>query len=379
MYLEHPNTEGPNLSQQMLDHFLEGDQWFKVFPHNVKHTLISAGIDIENGFCFHAGSNVDAYASVIHHVEARHAVIEFVKQHQYTTIVFNRTSECINTDILQCVNLLADAIHAECPHIKLWLVTGNYQDPQHYQHLAPNITVVGIPFYMFKHDSEQVDSREYSTDRCNYDFLFLNNKCKFSRAYLLSELAKENLVHNNLVSMIEWPPMLPPSCIDVNYELEQISSWCSDIVPLSVEGDCAQDNTFANTNLYNTWMYDQTWFSVVSETVGPYDILESVWTTEKTKKPILHKHPFLINGLPNTLQQVRDIGYKTFHPHIDETYDTIHNPREKTKALVKEIKRLCAFTDIEKKNFAKAVTPILDYNFELCNSVTAPPFSLIVD
>jgi hypothetical protein len=47
---------------------------------------------------------------------------------------------------------------------------------------------------------------------------------------------------------------------------------------------------------------------------------------------------------PYCLRVLREQGYKTFSPYIDESYDTIENDDLRFEAIVKEIKRLNNFT-----------------------------------
>jgi len=62
--------------------------------------------------------------------------------------------------------------------------------------------------------------------------------------------------------------------------------------------------------------------------------------TEKTYKPIACDRPFIIFSTPEFLKEFRQLGYKTFHPYIDETYDTIEDNSARLKAIVSEIERL---------------------------------------
>jgi hypothetical protein len=81
----------------------------------------------------------------------------------------------------------------------------------------------------------------------------------------------------------------------------------------------------------------KTQFTVVSET--------SVWNknfhiTEKTIKPIVLKHPFVVFSSYKFLDYLKSIGFKTFDPIIDESYDKIEDVEERCNALTMEIKRL---------------------------------------
>lgn len=121
--------------------------------------------------------------------------------------------------------------------------------------------------------------------------------------------------------------------------------------------------------------HDNSYFSVVTETVfykeneSPYNFLnlclDGVFITEKTYRPIILKHPFIILAYPKTLEKLRECGFKTFHPYIDESYDVIECGIMRMKAIFAEIQRLCSFTDNQWIEWQTNVKPILDHNYNI--------------
>ena len=81
--------------------------------------------------------------------------------------------------------------------------------------------------------------------------------------------------------------------------------------------------------------------------------LSPAFPTEKTYKAIGMTKPFIIVSTPEFLKEFKQMGYKTFHPYIDETYDTIENNNDRMKAITSEIQRLSNLSDQE---FAAVVT-----------------------
>ena len=85
-------------------------------------------------------------------------------------------------------------------------------------------------------------------------------------------------------------------------------------------------------------LYDRAAFSIVTESdFSPGDVRR---ITEKVLKPMALGHPILVMGNPGSLQLLRDLGFKTFHPVIDESYDLFHAPAERMRRLQQEIRRL---------------------------------------
>lgn len=84
--------------------------------------------------------------------------------------------------------------------------------------------------------------------------------------------------------------------------------------------------------------YNQSWFSVVTETemrTRPSRI------TEKSVKPLANFQPMLVLGNPGSLALVRSYGFATFPDIIDESYDDEPDPRRRFEMVYQEVKRLC--------------------------------------
>lgn len=119
-------------------------------------------------------------------------------------------------------------------------------------------------------------------------------------------------------------------------------------------------------------LYENTLFSVVNETnfftdknnaaTRSVSVEGSRFLSEKTFKPIANRHPFIIVSVPGMLESLKELGYQTFHPYIDETYDTIQDDYQRMKAIVKEIDRLCHLTKEQELEFINNLTPIVKYN-----------------
>ena len=88
-----------------------------------------------------------------------------------------------------------------------------------------------------------------------------------------------------------------------------------------------------NDRYFNPQWYNDTYFSLVSETCvtrqsfiyNNNKIDAPVFITEKTFKPIMYQHPFLIQGQPGILRHLKKLGFTTFENLFDESYDDIEN------------------------------------------------------
>tara|TARA_B100000123_G_C25582188_1_gene363204 strand:- start:225 stop:731 length:507 start_codon:yes stop_codon:yes gene_type:complete len=88
------------------------------------------------------------------------------------------------------------------------------------------------------------------------------------------------------------------------------------------------------------------------------------YISEKVFKPIAHHHPFIIIGVPGLLKYLRELGFKTFEPYINESYDLEYNYHKRFFLILDEIKRLCNLSDTEKMEWMKGVLPIINHNYE---------------
>jgi len=91
--------------------------------------------------------------------------------------------------------------------------------------------------------------------------------------------------------------------------------------------------------------------------------------TEKMYKPIACHRPFIVFSTPWFLKEFKNLGYKTFHPYIDESYDDIQDDVERLHAIAKEVERLCSLTDAEFINLMENCKKITEHNFKIMENL----------
>lgn len=113
--------------------------------------------------------------------------------------------------------------------------------------------------------------------------------------------------------------------------------------------------------------FENSYVSVVTETVYNYvkDYHSSIFFSEKIYKPIVLKHPFILVGRAYSLKTLREHGYKTFSPFIDESYDEIEVDHLRMDAVIRELNRLKSFTDAQWLEFQHNVRDILEHNAKI--------------
>ena len=111
--------------------------------------------------------------------------------------------------------------------------------------------------------------------------------------------------------------------------------------------------------------YFDTYFSIVTESIfresSPNDM--ELFISEKIWKPIMNYHPFILVANPGSIKQLKEYGFKTFHPFIDESYDDCLSNQERFLLIEKEIKKLCSLPIEEIHEWYWSVMDILEHNY----------------
>ena len=140
---------------------------------------------------------------------------------------------------------------------------------------------------------------------------------------------------------------------------------------LSLDSKTEKDHAYLTSD--TDYLYRDTYFTVITETNGfQWPPLAGPWggvtgagrlLSEKTFKPIAQRHPFILLGIPHSLELLRFLGYKTFHPWIDESYDTETDDTKRVVMVADEIERLSNLTPDQLTDFLNGVREICDYNY----------------
>ena len=64
------------------------------------------------------------------------------------------------------------------------------------------------------------------------------------------------------------------------------------------------------------------------------------------------------------MQHLKDMGFKSFSPYIDESYDTEEDCEKRMLMIVNEIKRLCNMNKEEIHEWYYSMQDILIYNWK---------------
>tara|TARA_Y100001963_G_scaffold41632_1_gene58306 strand:- start:4759 stop:6033 length:1275 start_codon:yes stop_codon:yes gene_type:complete len=105
------------------------------------------------------------------------------------------------------------------------------------------------------------------------------------------------------------------------------------------------------------------YLNIVTEASANYakNEVDNVFMTEKTWKPILAQQPFILIGQQKHLHALRKMGFETFQPFIDESYDDTVGIG-KYQIIKKEIKRVASMNRNEIDKWYWEMEEILQHN-----------------
>lgn len=207
-------------------------------------------------------------------------------------------------------------------------------------------------------------------------FLFFNRRWRKHRPLAVALLKLENLLDRGYVSLAKsddkrgwvhfWQGIERDSEVaDHIKEYLKVNKHIIDTIPeLYVDTDELVTNQ-AHLDTSADRFYNDTYFSVVSETNFFTGLKNNagVFLSEKIFKPIAQQHPFVVFGPPGTLKKLKDLGYKTFGRHWDESYDFETNDIERMRKIIAVIKKLSNMPKRDMKNFLVETKKICEYNY----------------
>jgi len=196
-------------------------------------------------------------------------------------------------------------------------------------------------------------------DQIQYDFLIYNRAWSGTREYRLAfihELVEQNLQSNCLTSFSKLDN--GHDYLDHKFKNPALAV---DLADLSDYFPSNTHNSSASAD-YNNNDYACTAIEVVLETLFDDTRLH---LTEKTLRPIACGQPFILMATHGSLQYLRDYGFRTFDGIINETYDTITDPRKRLDAVIQEMLRISLMNRSEKYILYKQLYEIAKFNQQL--------------
>jgi hypothetical protein len=178
-----------------------------------------------------------------------------------------------------------------------------------------------------------------------FKFISFNRSMNRSHRLAICYIAlKFNLISQGYFSFLNYlPDNIQDYLYDLYYddELFEIEQRIKEIVPLQIDTKhltAEERESFATIDCNFKDFYAETYVHRTSETV--FDNNDNHFFSEKTWRPIMNLQPFVYVGNYRALERLKKLGFKTFHPFIDESYDLEQDPKRRFLLITREIKKL---------------------------------------
>lgn len=188
-------------------------------------------------------------------------------------------------------------------------------------------------------------------------FCLLQKRMRPHRPWFFALLAEQNLLDKGLINMDKFQG---PIKLDGKQMPDSLIDKAQQHLPLWIDDPNTQHSDDHYIRRITKNYFDNSWVSIVSE-ASYQEQEQTIFISEKTFKPIICHQPFFILGSKNSLEQLRDMGYKTFEPFIDVTYDKL-NSLDRMNAIITAIKKIDSIED--KLEWYKSMQDILEHNYE---------------
>ena len=220
-------------------------------------------------------------------------------------------------------------------------------------------------------------------------FISLNHTVKQHRILLIDYLRKNELLHKGYVSFFHkkfknqyffWTEVMKWT----HQQAYELYNWLNEN-PLSVDINLDYDyqkkletNSSAPNEVFNTQTdlaYKNSYFNILTETCffeSSYKGVDEFYLNERNVLPINTFQPFIVMNGQGHIKEFNKLGFKSFHPYIDESYDNEKNPDKRFEMITKEIKRLCDMKPMEIHDWYWSMEEILNHNYNHFHYVFIP-------
>ena len=224
-----------------------------------------------------------------------------------------------------------------------------------------------LTFFSTMADSITMEKTTIPSQKEKY-FDVLLGTAKPHRIYLLDKIRKHGLEDRCLINMTKNIYKDEYNHDRFNYRSKDMDQYEDPpVIPQTqIPGFGSMETVKGMSNGYNlsqhvpNGIYQNCWYSVVAET-NPSG---STFFTEKTAKCLLAKRVFVFFGSHGQLAKLREHGYKTFDPIIDESYDDVEDDVKRWHMAFNQMLILMKKDAI---SIYKSLETVLEHNYSLIN------------
>lgn len=220
-----------------------------------------------------------------------------------------------------------------------------------YRFVSSNTEADRIPNFITFHDFElwyyqrniTSDPSVFDIDAKQSEFLLLNRLHKSWRATVMADLLAHGILDNSLWSYCE--KFDARDCYHDNpIEIDSVPGLRQNLCDFATHAVPKYVDDFSNAER-NDHSITPKWHqscavNLVLESQFDVDQSGGAFLTEKTFKPIKHAQMFLIVGASNSLQTLRQLGYRVFDTVIDNSFDSVTDSTQRWIKIRETIQNL---------------------------------------
>ncbi len=228
------------------------------------------------------------------------------------------------------------------------------------QDIIDNIPITSyIPGMAYRYDIDYYCQIINFMEEINEQLLLVNDKARIKNTLineLMNSINNEKITVNNLISHLsDINDSSPNISREISETIRKLRTRRDDLNAITRQTITRHFEDLENVwgfNFENKEPYLDSYIHITSETnffeIGGY-------FSEKTWKPMGHLQPFIFMGPANALKELKKLGFRTFAPFIDESYDNELDPELRFKMIMAEIERLSKMDINEIHNWYKTI------------------------
>ena len=173
--------------------------------------------------------------------------------------------------------------------------------------------------------------------------------------YVLMMIKKRGRVHREVLwqALSRRESLRERGLVRYRSHLEVLQDWTG-------WGGAEQPALAMNSRSISADVYLDSWLEIVPETCYK----DIYFFTEKTWKPMAAQTPFLMVSSAGYLQYLKQLGFRSFHDLVDESYDQQHRVQDRVHRMLDTLEHIVANGA---QAFYQASRPVLQHNFSrLC-------------
>lgn len=251
-------------------------------------------------------------------------------------------------------NLLESSLHAE------WCNQHSIQD---------RMTVISVNFFaalssrhnFYEGEITTTEHLTYKTSNNIKLFNCLNRVVREHRTSFLAMLNYYDLLDYNKVSHDKFSY----NNLDIDHPAFENNNITAVLSKLPLILDSTEFDVNKAQNFYKE-VYLESWVTVVTETIASES--NTMFFSEKIYKPMRARHPFILVGLPGSLRQLKELGFKTFDSWWDESYDDIENVTDRLDTICKVLLSLQTKSSESWIDIYNEMSSVLEHNYRQLHS-----------